>query len=450
MRRINEAAGRAGAAIRDLQPRRGDSPFAASRPSPTRRHSVGSQRHSGYSASKEGKESPASSRPSKPTLSYHGPFAAELLPAASAAARAAYEATLSMTNDELQQLAELVAAAHCDRSTYLSTEAWQFGTTAYAIPGNEVCADCGSSEPPTWAAMVGEADAVLVCNECCGGHRALGVHLSAPLSLKMDRWSDEKRQRLLSSGNRAVNATLEAHAAAAQCKPSSEADVSAKHVFVRSKYERRAFAAEGDGELLPSTPPGRRCAGGAPQQVHAGILIVRLIRAHDLIAADFTGKSDPYVKATCGKAKSKTRVIRRTLSPEWNEVHISPYLPISPSSIAALFVVGCLDPHISPYLPISPHIRGAPAQRRGRARRAHAAGEGQRHDRQQPARRLQPQPRRAPAQPRDRAVARVAVHTARPVSSFYRPNHGTELSLELQNVRSGRLVAEVTWCPLDG
>ena len=86
MRRINEAAGRAGAAIRDLQPRRGDSPFAASRPSPTRRHSTGSQRHSGYSASKEGKESPASSRPSKPTLSYHGPFAAELLPAASAAA----------------------------------------------------------------------------------------------------------------------------------------------------------------------------------------------------------------------------------------------------------------------------------------------------------------------------------------------------------------------------
>ena len=55
----------------------------------------------------------------------------------------------------------------------------------------------------------------------------------------MDRWSDEKRRRLLSSGNRAVNATLEAHAAAAQCKPSSEADVSAKHVFVRSKYERR-------------------------------------------------------------------------------------------------------------------------------------------------------------------------------------------------------------------
>mmetsp|Transcript_40650 Transcript_40650/g.135449 ORF Transcript_40650/g.135449 Transcript_40650/m.135449 type:complete len:389 (+) Transcript_40650:39-1205(+) len=388
MRRINEAAGRAGAAIRDLQPRRGDSPFAASRPSPTRRHSIGSQRHSGYSASKEGKESPASSRPSKPTLSYHGPFAAELLPAASAAARAAYEATLSMTNDELQQLAELVAAAHCDRSTYLSTEAWQFGTTAYAIPGNEVCADCGSSEPPTWAAMVGEADAVLVCNECCGGHRALGVHLSAPLSLKMDRWSDEKRQRLLSSGNRAVNATLEAHAAAAQCKPSSEADVSAKHVFVRSKYERRAFAAEGDGELLPSTPTGRRCAGGAPQQVHAGILVVRLIRAHDLIAADFTGKSDPYVKVTCGKAKSKTRVIRRTLSPEWNEV-----LRLNVEDVRDVLMLQVKDNDTIGSSPLG-----------------------------------------------DCSLSLAEL----------RPNHGTELSLELQNVRSGRLVVEVTWCPLDG
>jgi len=57
---------------------------------------------------------PSSSRVSRPTLSYLGPSATELLPSASPAARAAFEAAISMSSDELQQLAELVRdAAPC-------------------------------------------------------------------------------------------------------------------------------------------------------------------------------------------------------------------------------------------------------------------------------------------------------------------------------------------------
>ena len=42
------------------------------------------------------------------------------------------------------------------------------------IPGNDLCAECGSSEPE-WASLnLG----ILLCIECSGVHRNLGVHIS--------------------------------------------------------------------------------------------------------------------------------------------------------------------------------------------------------------------------------------------------------------------------------
>lgn len=42
------------------------------------------------------------------------------------------------------------------------------------IPGNDACAECGAPEPQ-WASLnLG----ILVCIECSGVHRNLGVHIS--------------------------------------------------------------------------------------------------------------------------------------------------------------------------------------------------------------------------------------------------------------------------------
>lgn len=48
------------------------------------------------------------------------------------------------------------------------------------IPGNDICADCGAAEPE-WASLnLG----VLICIECSGVHRNLGVHISKVCSSK--------------------------------------------------------------------------------------------------------------------------------------------------------------------------------------------------------------------------------------------------------------------------
>ena len=52
-------------------------------------------------------------------------------------------------------------------------------------------------------------------------------------------------------------------------------------------------------------------------------LTLRIIRATDLVAKDFSGTSDPYVKIMLlpdKKRKLMTNVKRKNLNPRWNEV----------------------------------------------------------------------------------------------------------------------------------
>ena len=51
----------------------------------------------------------------------------------------------------------------------------------------------------------------------------------------------------------------------------------------------------------------------------AGMVIVRVLRATNLVAADLGGKSDPYLKLKAAGKKAKTSVVKATLNPEWNE-----------------------------------------------------------------------------------------------------------------------------------
>lgn len=52
---------------------------------------------------------------------------------------------------------------------------------------NRVCADCGT-EKPDWASLNW---GVLLCIECSGIHRSMGVHISKIRSFTLDKWDPE-------------------------------------------------------------------------------------------------------------------------------------------------------------------------------------------------------------------------------------------------------------------
>jgi len=93
----------------------------------------------------------------------------------------------------------------------------------------------------------------VLCNECVGAHRSLGVHVSKPLSLKVDAWdkmdADDQQAYTLSQGNAAVNADYEVHEHAASSKPAPSDCLEVKVAYVKSKYANRACTAGGDGVL---------------------------------------------------------------------------------------------------------------------------------------------------------------------------------------------------------
>ncbi|CAK0903282.1 unnamed protein product [Prorocentrum cordatum] len=60
-----------------------------------------------------------------------------------------------------------------------------------ALPGNNVCCDCNHVNPQ-WATV---SYGALMCLECSGQHRSLGVHLSFVRSIQMDRFLDSEADR---------------------------------------------------------------------------------------------------------------------------------------------------------------------------------------------------------------------------------------------------------------
>ncbi|KAG5228016.1 ADP-ribosylation factor GTPase-activating protein [Salix suchowensis] len=125
------------------------------------------------------------------------------------------------------------------------------------VCGNDKCADCGSPEPD-WASLnLG----VLVCIECSGVHRNLGVHISKVRSLTLDVkvWEPSVISLFQSLGNAFANSVWEEllqSRSALQAeliptsdkpqllfisKPSPADSISIKEKFIHAKYAEKAF-----------------------------------------------------------------------------------------------------------------------------------------------------------------------------------------------------------------
>ncbi|KAJ1839274.1 hypothetical protein LPJ57_010887 [Coemansia sp. RSA 486] len=105
--------------------------------------------------------------------------------------------------------------------------------------GNDRCVDCGLSGPE-WAAInLG----VLMCIECSGIHRSLGVHVSKVRSVKLDNWEPELMHIMQRLGNTNGNRIFEAKSPASDepQKPTEQSLRDTKQPYILQKYSNRLY-----------------------------------------------------------------------------------------------------------------------------------------------------------------------------------------------------------------
>uniref|UniRef100_A0A6Q2YBJ1 Arf-GAP with coiled-coil, ANK repeat and PH domain-containing protein n=1 Tax=Esox lucius TaxID=8010 RepID=A0A6Q2YBJ1_ESOLU len=118
------------------------------------------------------------------------------------------------------------------------------------LPGNELCCDC-SQAAPCWASInLG----VLLCIECSGIHRSLGVHCSKVRSLTLDSWEPELLKLMCELGNSVINHIYEGGCEEMGVKkPGPSSTRTAKYVEKRflKKMSSSDSLVEGDRKSRP-------------------------------------------------------------------------------------------------------------------------------------------------------------------------------------------------------
>ncbi|XP_017274724.1 arf-GAP with coiled-coil, ANK repeat and PH domain-containing protein 3 isoform X2 [Kryptolebias marmoratus] len=106
------------------------------------------------------------------------------------------------------------------------------------LPGNEQCCDCAQASP-CWASInLG----VLLCIECSGIHRSLGVHCSKVRSLTLDSWEPELLKLMCELGNSVINHIYEgSYQEQGLQKPSPSSSRQEKEAWIKAKYVEKKF-----------------------------------------------------------------------------------------------------------------------------------------------------------------------------------------------------------------
>nr|XP_034329435.1 arf-GAP with SH3 domain, ANK repeat and PH domain-containing protein 2 isoform X3 [Crassostrea gigas] len=113
------------------------------------------------------------------------------------------------------------------------------------LPGNEVCCDCGGKDPEWLSTNYG----ILICLECCGIHRQLGVHISRTQSIVIDELGTSQLLLARVVGNDCFNEVFEGKIfdddsevkadGSRKLKPTSPMNERESYIF--AKYDKKKF-----------------------------------------------------------------------------------------------------------------------------------------------------------------------------------------------------------------
>lgn len=104
------------------------------------------------------------------------------------------------------------------------------------LPGNDQCCDCSSKDDVTWISL---NFGVLVCIQCSGIHRDLGVHHSRIQSLTLDNISTANLLIARAMGNNQLNDVMEA--TIGNIKLQSDSSMEERYDFIRAKYVAKRY-----------------------------------------------------------------------------------------------------------------------------------------------------------------------------------------------------------------
>uniref|UniRef100_A0A3B4F855 Arf-GAP with SH3 domain, ANK repeat and PH domain-containing protein 2-like n=1 Tax=Pundamilia nyererei TaxID=303518 RepID=A0A3B4F855_9CICH len=105
--------------------------------------------------------------------------------------------------------------------------------------GNNSCCDCGAADPSWLSTNLG----VLICIECSGIHREMGVHYSRIQSLDLDVLGTSELLLANNVGNASFNEIMEADLSAQEVtKPTPTSDMQMRKDYITAKYTEKRFA----------------------------------------------------------------------------------------------------------------------------------------------------------------------------------------------------------------
>jgi len=161
---------------------------------------------------------------------------------------------------------------------------------------NPVCADCQRPEPD-WASV---SFGTVMCIECSGIHRSLGVHVSKVRSLLLDAWPRSLREVMEAMGNLRANQVWEARVPCDLEKPGVEAPREVREAWIRDKYVRKAF-------LGPSRRTEKEADGVKGQEEPNAVLYAAAIQG-DLAKMGWALAHGADVNFANGKERRRTPV----------------------------------------------------------------------------------------------------------------------------------------------